>query len=67
MAVTDGLNPIVFDIEVWPEGIRLTVGPKVLCTFTPECAASLGPRLAEAVELWEKHFRAFVHDSARLH
>lgn len=51
------------NVHVGALGVRLCVGALPFTpTMTPEVALGLAERLKEAAGLYEKHYRAFVHD-----
>lgn len=56
----EGAAPL--HIHVSPIGIEVTANGVLILAMLPAVAATFSSRLAEAVALYEKHYRAFRHD-----
>lgn len=57
-------RPLI-NVVVGPRGVSLRVGALPFApTMTPDVALGLADRLVEAAAVFEKHYRAFVHDES---
>ena len=65
MAVTEDADLPVLEVIVDPELVWIVYDGRPVLGMLPGVAAQLGPRLAEAAELYEKNFRAALTPLAK--
>lgn len=62
--MSDDERPLI-NVVVGPRGVSLCVGALPFApTMTPDVALGLADRLIEAAAVFEKHYRAFVHEES---